>query len=244
MNAEKDNKQFVRYLNGEMARKEELDFKHELENNQEFSEAYIGFLAMVNMKNEMDQLVKDQVRSGNLNWGKRKFTPIKIAAILLLLIATSSVLIFNHLLGTNSLVTENNMKYFADGGTRGDNIIVESEETKAFDLYRTKDFANAAILFEGISDTVSLEAKPRIELYAGICLLWSKDKKEVKRAEEYLLSCLQSNGEYKDVARWFYAIALYENKKKDKAKKIFEQIANGESGYKKKEALRVLAEDY
>ena len=104
----------------------------------------------------------------------------------------------------------------------------------AKDAYRDKRFDNAVSLIEGIP-TPSIEQ----QFYLALSRVYSEKPDFEKAALGFKNIFDNGDGNFKDEARWFYALTCLKTGKNDEAKQILETIQSGK-GWKSKEANELL----
>lgn len=244
MNTNEYTKLFTDYLNGNLNEVVKVDFEKRLERDEQFSEAFNRFVVKSYTNQQYESIVEentpDEKRLKAYSKPPSNYL-LKIAAVMLILIIPSALLIYKYKFSDDSLINNTYMQYYGDGAFRG-NSLSEEQIEEAFNLFREKKFEKAVPLFESIADTAAFPDE--YNLYAGISLLWSKKKKDAEKAQKYFSGVMQAQCRYSLAAKWFYAISLYETGNKKKAKTIFQEFSQSKRGFKKQEAKEILEKYY
>lgn len=234
-----------RYLNGKMETKEKAAFEQELDKNDSAQQKFMQVVALAFEKKRIENNIKELQKTHPAKRTKFYFlnsTWAKVAAVLIILLIPAGIMIKNYLVN-DTLLNDHYLHYYSKTGFRN----IQHQQTpdpvnKAFELYRSKQFNKAAPVFESLADTI--KTPEEMYLYAGICNLQSGSKKEIKKAIYQLERILQSKNQYNEAARWFLAIALFENNEKENARVYFEQIASADTNYRYNDAREVLETRY
>lgn len=215
-------------------------FSRRLDTDESLSDDLMSLLARESfkqdLKNEFKTWEGDHAKSGQMV----TFRKIAQIAAALLIIVGLSVVLIHYLEKPSHLIVAEYMEYPLPGNHRDGNTndVKQIPMADAFDAFREADFEIAAQLFEGYSTNPSLTNESN--LYAGISLLWTKEKTNVAEAVPHFQTILSTVNDRNDAAEWFLAIARYELKEKEEAKRLFQEIAADPNHFKCQQAKAIL----
>lgn len=227
--------EILEYLNNEMSETKRVAFEQKLEIDEQLSEEFARVATQIAFMQDIKQKLH-KLDQGYPKTRTMHISPLlKWVAILLVILIPAGV----YLMQKESLICDEYMKYPGKASFRGDggnanNSVME----EAFALYGKGEFLESAPLFESVAK--QNPDNNGASLYAGISLLWTKDKASIRKSIPFFDQVLASNNMENDAAQWFLAIALFESSEVEKAGEIFTQIAGSESHFRKEEAKEIL----
>lgn len=247
--------QIERYLFNEMDEAEKSDFTAQLNSDSKLREEVeltamiIAATREVGERNDLSEIEILKQTTPNqisqLTSGKKNNRVLKIgywvatsAAVVLLAIT------INHFYNANSTTTQLFANYYQpftdDSGVhRGGDTDIEEKDSmllaRAMILYEKKQYANALLTFNNISDRYEAD----IAIYKAICLL---ETGKEKQASQLLENAITKNGEgweYYQDSQWYLALAYLKAKQVKHAKEILQKIVDNDRVYAEK-ALELL----
>ncbi|OQX78001.1 MAG: hypothetical protein B6D61_06355 [Bacteroidetes bacterium 4484_249] len=232
----------LRYLNKEMNTDERHVFEKELDENSELMDEFMRFTTYVY---ENEKIIR------KIDAGREKRIFIKpnilypAAAVILILITIG--IYFKYLkkdINPNDRIAGAYLDYPSLYGSRttGKNLSIDSLKLMAHTFYYDKKYDSASVMFlqmidKGYNDDVTY-------LYAGLSLLKTETERGTDESIYYFKKVLKNTNISNEPARWFLAVALFNNGQKQRAKKYFEQIASSDSNYRYKGAIEILETKY
>ncbi|MCF8370158.1 MAG: hypothetical protein K9H64_00960 [Bacteroidales bacterium] len=227
--------EIIKYLNNEMSEAERVAFENRLEVDEQLSDEFARVATQIAFRHG----IKQKLRKLDQEYPKTRTIHIspalKWVAILLLILIPTGV----YLMQKESLICDEYMKYPGRASFRGDGGNANtSTMDKAFSLYGKGEFWQSAQLFESIAN--QNPDNNGASLYAGISLLWTKEKVNIRKSISFFDQVLVSNNPENNAALWFLAIALFESGEVEKAGEIFTQIAGSENHFRKEAAKEIL----
>lgn len=234
------NTEILKYLNGQMSPNEQNAFNQRLDADETLSDELMSIVARESFKQDLKNEFKTWESENAISGQKIPFSKIaQIAAVLILIIGLSVVLI-HYLEKPSHLIIAEYMEYPLPGNHRNSiaNDVDQYPMSDAFDAFREANFEEAAKLFTGYSANHSLTNESN--LYAGISLLWTKKQTNIAEAIPYFNTVLATTNDRNDAALYFLAIARYELKEKEEAKRLFQEIAADPNHFKCQQAKAIL----
>lgn len=244
-NSENILEQITRYLNGEMEEKEKKVFEKELDTDENLHQKFMQVVTHTFEKRRIENNIKDLQKKHPIKQTKVHIlhsTWLKVAAVLLVLLIPAGILLNNYL-KQDTLLNDHYLQYYSKNGHRSIPGQTEVDpKTKAFELYKTKQYDKAAPVFEHLAE--AMDKPEEMYLYAAICNLRLGGEQKRDLSIHQLQKVLNSNNNHKEAATWFLAVAYFENGNKDQAEKLFEEIVSSDSHFNKQKAGEVLEKYY
>ena len=159
---------------------------------------------------------------------------LKVAAVILILVAASVAILLQRSPAAQDLVSQNlTQPYAAPPLERGENSLNENWQ-KGIEAYRSRNFESAVSF---IQESYNQEANDEKEFYLGLSLLYQQNS-EPEKAAVHFENLI--NTRYSEQALWYKILAYYLSGEVDSCKTSLEKIVSSKVHYKKKAAERLL----
>jgi len=245
MNDDKNIK-FIAYLEGKLSASERKELEEKFSEQEDLSDQFLATVLHNYEGHRQRMLMRKVINEGGSqkrNSRINSFKTIRWAAIIIILLIPTGLILKHYLQKTNTLINQEYAYYPSQNGVRGDirsENEFEFELEKAFKSYADQNFTRAANQFESVLENCNPQIYNQVHLYAGISFLWTKETAGFTRAQKHFEEVLKSDNPYHQAAKWFLAIAYYEDGKTEQSQVLFKEIADDPKVFNSKKAKDVL----
>ena len=228
---------FESYLNNEMPAEDKIQFENRLKTDSEFNKSFTLYkettqfldtkfsAETVDFKQNLQSISKEYFTENQQKQPKViAFKPwyYAVAASVTILLGT-----WFTLQNSNPVYGDYNQHenaYFMERGDEDVNL------KNAQDFFNAKEYANAVIAFEKVTDL----NKPELQYFYAIALI---ETNKYQKAEVLLKTIQQGTSSYKEKAVWYLALSNLKQEKLEECKTLLKQIPSEAEDYEKAQHL-------
>ena len=231
---EKEFLEIGRYLRDELDKAEKEAFENKMRSDKAFAEKVRKEREVMEAFTDTDVIefrrMMKNIETESAVGKKRKIirmTRLRYAAAIIILLLISLPFIYNT--GESSLYDDYYVAYNAED-IRSDGDAMSDNMKKALEAYKTKNYESA---LKGFEDELTANPDEILARFlAGHCYLHDDDIQNALTSFNTIIE--HGNSRYVHASKWYMALTYLKNQEFKKARELFVEITNGNSGYKQK----------